>query len=53
MGAVDAPALRVATLADEPLYRAFGFEEAGRAVVTTPDGIDFDAVAMQRAIDVA
>ena len=24
----------------EPLYHAFGFEEIGRGVVTTPDGID-------------
>jgi GNAT superfamily N-acetyltransferase len=41
----------MATLAGEPLYRAFGFEEIGRGVVTTPDGIDLGVVEMTRPVE--
>ena len=40
----------VATLPGEPLYRAFGFEQIERVTVTMPDGVDTDAVAMERPI---
>lgn len=40
----------MATLPGEPLYRAFGFEETGRAMVMTPDGVALEGVAMQRPI---
>jgi predicted N-acetyltransferase YhbS len=43
----------MATLAGEPLYRAFGFEEIGRGVVTTPDGIDLGVVEMTRPVEPA
>jgi GNAT superfamily N-acetyltransferase len=43
----------MATLAGEPLYRAFGFREIGRGVVTTPDGVDLPVVEMVRPIDPA
>jgi GNAT superfamily N-acetyltransferase len=39
-----------ATLPGEPLYRAFGFNEVERFLVTTPDGVSLEAVAMRRAI---
>jgi GNAT superfamily N-acetyltransferase len=39
-----------ATLVGEPLYRAFGFTEEERFTVTTPDGVDLEAVAMRRPI---
>ncbi len=42
-----------ATLAGEPLYRAFGFEETERFVVTMPDGVSMACVAMERPIPVA
>lgn len=40
----------MATLPGEPLYRAFGFEETGRTMVRTPDGVELEGVAMQRPI---
>jgi GNAT superfamily N-acetyltransferase len=39
-----------ATLPGEPLYRAFGFREVERFTVTTPDGVEMEAVAMERPI---
>jgi GNAT superfamily N-acetyltransferase len=39
-----------ATLPGEPLYRAFGFREIERRVMTTPDGVDLAVVLMDRAI---
>jgi len=42
-----------ATLPGVPLYRAFGFEETERFIVTMPDGVEVTAVAMRRAIDEA
>jgi GNAT superfamily N-acetyltransferase len=43
----------MATLAGEPLYRAFGFRETGRGIITMPDGIELAGVEMQRAVDPA
>ena len=40
-----------ATLPGVPLYRAFGFEEIDRFVVTMPDGVPIEAVHMERPID--
>jgi hypothetical protein len=40
-----------ATLPGVALYRAFGFREVGPFVVTMPDGVTVDAVAMARPID--
>lgn len=40
-----------ATLPGVPLYRAFGFREVERFVVTLPDGVSLDGVAMERPID--
>ena len=40
-----------ATLPGVPLYRAFGFEEIDRFVVTMPDGVRIEAVHMERQID--
>jgi len=40
-----------ATLPGVPLYRAFGFEEIERFVVTMPDGVQIEAVRMERQID--
>lgn len=39
-----------ATLPGEPLYRAFGFREIERFMVTMPDGMSVEAVAMERPI---
>jgi predicted N-acetyltransferase YhbS len=39
-----------ATLPGEPLYRAFGFREVERFVVTMPDGVTMECVAMERPI---
>jgi GNAT superfamily N-acetyltransferase len=41
----------MATLAGEPLYRAFGFVETGRGMLTMPDGVELAGVAMERAVD--
>jgi GNAT superfamily N-acetyltransferase len=41
----------MATLAGEPLYRAFGFRETGRDMLTMPDGVELAGVAMERAVD--
>ena len=41
----------VATLAGEPLYRAYGFQEVERVTVTHPDGMALEGVAMRRPID--
>ena len=40
-----------ATLAGEPLYRAFGFQEVERIPVTMPDGVTVECVAMERPIE--
>src|SRR5262245_13560742 len=40
-----------ATLPGVALYRAFGFREIEPFVVTMPDGVTLDAVAMEREID--
>ncbi|MCA1823210.1 MAG: GNAT family N-acetyltransferase [Mycobacteriales bacterium] len=40
-----------ATLPGVPLYRAFGFVAVESFVVTMPDGVTVDGVAMERAID--
>jgi len=40
----------MATLPGEPLYRACGFQETGRTMVVTPDGVALEGVTMQRAI---
>ena len=42
-----------ATLAGEPLYRAFGFREVERFMITMPDGVAVEVVAMERPIDPA
>lgn len=39
-----------ATLPGEPLYRAFDFREIERFMVTMPDGVSVEAVAMERPI---
>ena len=41
----------MATLPGVPLYRSFGFEERERAILTMPDGVSIEAVAMERGID--
>lgn len=41
----------MATLPGVPLYRAFGFREIESVVLTMPDGVATDAVAMERPID--
>jgi GNAT superfamily N-acetyltransferase len=43
----------MATLPGEPLYRAYGFRETDRPIVTMPDGVSMACVAMERAIDAA
>jgi hypothetical protein len=40
-----------ATLPGVPLYRAFGFEEIKRFVLTMPDGVRIEGVLMERPID--
>lgn len=40
-----------ATLPGEPLYRAFGFREVERFIVTMPDGVDVECVAMERPVE--
>ena len=40
----------MATLAGVPLYRSFGFVERGHAILTMPDGVTIEAVAMDRDI---
>jgi GNAT superfamily N-acetyltransferase len=42
-----------ATLPGVALYKSFGFREVEPFVVTMPDGVSLDAVAMERAIDPA
>jgi len=41
----------MATLPGEPLYRSFGFMEVERVMLTTPDGVSLQGVAMERPID--
>jgi GNAT superfamily N-acetyltransferase len=41
----------VATLPGEPLYRSFGFREVERFMVTMPDGVATEGVAMERPIE--
>ncbi len=43
----------MATLAGEPLYRAFGFEETGRGMVGMPDGVELAGVEMVRPVNPA
>jgi GNAT superfamily N-acetyltransferase len=43
----------MATLPGEPLYRAYGFREIERVMVTTPDGVQLAGVAMERPISPA
>jgi GNAT superfamily N-acetyltransferase len=40
-----------ATLAGEPLYRAFGFRELERFPLTMPDGVTVVCVAMERPVE--
>jgi GNAT superfamily N-acetyltransferase len=40
----------MATLPGVPLYRAFGFREINRTMVTMPDGVAIECVAMERSI---
>ena len=40
-----------ATLPGVPLYRAFGFKDIERFVLTMPDGVKVDGVLMERPID--
>jgi len=40
----------VATLPGEPLYRSFGFREVERVLLTMPDGVSLESVAMERPI---
>jgi GNAT superfamily N-acetyltransferase len=40
-----------ATLPGVPLYRAFGFREVERLVITMPDGVTLEGVTMERPID--
>jgi GNAT superfamily N-acetyltransferase len=39
-----------ATLPGEPLYRSYGFREVERFMLTMPDGVAVDCVAMERPI---
>jgi len=41
----------MATLPGVPLYRAFGFRDVEAVVLTMPDGVTIDAIAMERSID--
>ncbi len=43
----------MATLPGEQLYRAYGFLEVARVVLTMPDGVTLDAVEMHRPIRTA
>ena len=40
----------MATLPGEPLYRACGFREVERLVLTLPDGVTLEGVAMERPV---
>jgi GNAT superfamily N-acetyltransferase len=40
----------MATLPGEQLYRAYGFAETDRTMITLPDGVELDGVAMERSI---
>jgi len=40
----------MATLPGEQLYRAFGFQELARPLLTLPDGVLVEGVAMEREI---
>jgi GNAT superfamily N-acetyltransferase len=42
--------VRMATLPGEPLYRAFGFREIERVLLTMPDGVSIEGVAMERPV---
>jgi GNAT superfamily N-acetyltransferase len=41
----------MATLPGVPLYRAFGFRDVEAVVLTMPDGVTMNAIAMERPID--
>jgi len=41
----------MATLPGVPLYRAFGFRDVEQVVLTMPDGVNVDAIAMERPVD--
>ncbi len=43
----------MATLPGEQLYRAFGFRETARPLLTLDDGVQVEGVAMERAISIA
>jgi hypothetical protein len=40
----------MATLPGEPLYRAFGFRELQRTLLTMPDGVTIEGVVMDRPV---
>jgi hypothetical protein len=40
----------MATLPGEPLYRAFGFGEVERVLLTMSDGLSIEGVVMERPI---
>jgi GNAT superfamily N-acetyltransferase len=40
-----------ATLPGEPLYRSFGFREMERFMLTMPDGVSLEGVAMERPVE--
>jgi GNAT superfamily N-acetyltransferase len=40
----------MATLPGEPLYRVFGFREIERVLLTMPDGVSIEGVAMERPV---
>jgi GNAT superfamily N-acetyltransferase len=40
----------MATLPGEPLYRAYGFRELERTLLTMPDGVTIEGVAMERPV---
>ena len=42
----------MATLPGEPLYRSFGFREVERVLMTMPDGVSLEGVAMERPVAV-
>jgi GNAT superfamily N-acetyltransferase len=40
----------MATLPGEPLYRAYGFRELERTLLTMPDGVTIEGVVMERPV---
>lgn len=41
----------MATLSGEQLYRAYGFREIERVIVTMPDGVRIEGIVMERPVD--